>query len=362
MNSFVPDRSTNKNTLMSIRFPLLAPVLLACLVACDDKPAEKVRGAWGAPAKVVTAEVKLKPIVDEIQAIGTAGANESIEIQPRIASVIERVAFEEGQIVQKGDLLIELENSEIVAGLALARASLSESRSLYDRSKSLASTQAISASNLETLLAQVQVDEAQVEAARARLANTRILAPFAGRVGLRRVSPGGFVNNSTVITTLDDVSQIKLDFSVPETFLTVVTEGMQIKARSVVFPDRVFEGVVSSIDTRLDPVSRAVRIRAIIPNDDGGLKPGMFMTVDLQRDRGEVLVVPEQSIVPEGTMQYVYVVNDARAEKRAVSIKRRVPGFVIIGDGVNIGERVIAEGTGKVRDGSEVEEVGNADL
>lgn len=339
-------------------------LLMACalLASCSEGPAQNAREGRGSAPRVVTAPAELRPMVDEIQALGTARANESIDIQPRIASLVDRVAFEEGQMVQKGDLLVELENSEIVAGLALAEASLRESRSLYERSKSLASSQAISASNLETLLAQVQVDEAQVQAARARLANTRIRAPFAGRVGLRRVSPGSLVDSQDVITTLDDVRQIKLDFSVPETFLTVISVGMQILARSVVFPERVFEGTVTSIDTRLDPVSRAVQVRSIIANDDGGLKPGMFMTVDLQRDRGKVLVVPEQSIVPEGTAQFVFVVNDGVAEKRAITIARRIPGFVVIGDGLNEGERVVTEGTGKVRSGTQVEDISNADI
>jgi membrane fusion protein (multidrug efflux system) len=297
-------------------------------------------------------------MVDEIQALGTAHANESIEIRPRVSSLIERIMFEEGQLVHKGDLLVELENSEIVAGLALAEASLSESRSLYSRSRSLADTQAISVSTLEQLLAQVQVDEAQVEAAKARLSNTTIRAPFSGRIGLRRVSPGSFVSSSTIITTLDDVSTIKLDFSVPETFLTVLSQGMNIAAHSLVYPDRVFSGRVASIDTRLDPVTRAVQVRAIVPNEDGALKPGMFLSVDLQRDRGKQLLAPEQSIVPEGRNQYVYVVADGIAEKRAVQLGRRIPGFVVINSGLAAGEAIITEGTHKVRDGSQVEESG----
>lgn len=264
--------------------------------------------------------------------------------------------------MQAGDLLVELERSEIVAGLALAEANLTESRSVYERNKSLASTQAISVQNLEQLLAQVKVDEAQVEAARARLANSMIRAPFAGRVGLRRVSPGSFVNTSTTITTLDDVSRVKLDFSVPETYLTAVREDMSIVARSIVYPERAFTGVVASIDTRLDPVSRAVQVRAVIPNDDGALKPGMFMTVNLQRDEGDVLVVPEQAIVPEGSQQYVFVIADGVAEKRTVTIGRRIPGFVVISNGLAAGERVVAEGTGKVRHGAPVEDISDADL
>ncbi len=341
---------------------LLSVASAALLAACGGDEETQGRGAWGGngATRVVTAEVELQPLVDEIQALGTARANESVEIQPRISSLVETINFEEGQSVSAGQLLVELENNEILAGLALAEANLSESRSLYERNRTLSSSQAISVSNLEELLAEVQVNEAQVQAAQARLDNTLIRAPFDGRVGLRRVSPGSFVNSSTVITTLDDVSVIKLDFSVPEMFLTSVAEGMAIRAESVVYPDRVFEGTVISVDTRLDPVSRSVQARATIPNDDGELKPGMFMTVDLQRDRGEVLVAPEQAIVPEGTAQYVFVVVDGVVERRAVELGRRIPGFVVIAGGLTPGETVVTEGTGKVRDGSQVESVNSA--
>ncbi len=337
------------------RIVLIATACLLTLSACSKEQATERRGGFGAAPRVVTSLVDMQPLVDEIEALGTARANESVEIRPRIPSLVETIYFEEGQTVEQGDLLVELENSEIVAGLALAEASLSESRSLYNRSKSLASTQAISASNLEELLAQVKVDEAQVEAARARLQNTQIRAPFAGRVGLRRVSPGSFVSNQTVITTLDDVSKIKLDFSVPETFLTVVSEGMRIVAHSVVFADRDFEGTVSSVDTRIDPVSRSVQARALIPNDEGLLKPGMFLTVDLQRDEGDVLMAPEQAIVPEGTRQYVYVIKDGVAEKRNITLGKRIPGFVVVSAGLSPGEAVVTEGTQKIRDGMAVE-------
>ncbi len=339
-------------------FVVAATMLLS---ACESEAPESGAGGWaGRAARVVTATVELQPLVDEIEALGTANANESIEIRPRISSLVETIAFEEGQIVEAGDLLVGLERSEIVAGLAIAEATLSESKSLYDRSVSLESTQAISASNLEQLLAQVKVNEAQVMAARARLDNTYIRAPFRGRVGLRRVSPGSLVDTSTIITTLDDVGTIKLDFSVPETFVTSLSVNMSIEARSVVYPERIFEGRVQSIDTRLDPVSRSVRARAAIPNGDGLLKPGMFLTVDLQRDRGDVLVAPEQSIVPEGTRQFVFVVTDGIVEKRTVALGRRIPGYVVIREGLSPGESVVTEGTGKVRPGLEVETLDQA--
>jgi membrane fusion protein (multidrug efflux system) len=130
---------------------------------------------------------------------------------------------------------------------------------------------------------------------------------------------------------------------------------MNIVAHSLVFPEQDFNGTVASIDTRLDPVSRAVEVRAMIPNDDGLLKPGMFMTVDLQRDRGDVMMAPEQAIVPEGSRQYVYVVSDGVVEKRQVQLGRRIPGYVVIAEGLAAGESVVTEGTHKVRDGAQVE-------
>ena len=340
-----------------MNLPVVAVVAAIALSAgCEG---DAVTDTQNEPAitKVITHVAEPQRLLDEIQALGTARANESVEIRPRISSVVTRVAFTEGQLVRKGDLLVELENNEVRAGLAVAVAALSESRSTYNRSESLASTQAISASSLEQLRAAMQVNEAQVAAARARLENSVIRAPFTGHVGLRRVSPGGFVDTSTVITTLDDTDIIKLDFSIPETFLTVVANDMNIAAQSLVYPGRTFDGTVESIDTRLDPVARSVQVRAVLENPDGALKPGMFLTVDLQRDRGEVLVAPEEAIVPERDKQYVFQVVDGKAVKRRVTLGRRVPGLVEITGGISAGDLLITEGTHKVRDGSEVEVV-----
>lgn len=344
---------------MNSKSSFIAAGLLAgvsIVTACDEEPSGA--GGWsgpGAATKVIATVIQPERLVDEIEALGTAKANESIEIKPRISSVVTRVHFEEGQLVHAGELLVALENSEILAQLAVAEASLTESTSIYNRSKSLIDTQVISAADLEQLQAAMHVDMAEVAAAKARLAHTAIRAPFTGSVGLRRVSPGGYVDTSTIITTLDDTETIKLDFSIPETFLTVVAEGMIIAAKSLVYPDRDFAGKVMSVDTRLDPISRSVQVRAIMPNPDGALKPGMFLTVSLQRDRGEVLIAPEEAIVPEGGQQFVFLVEDGVAVKQAVTLGRRVPGSVEIVSGLSENDMIITEGTHKVRDGSPVE-------
>jgi len=178
-----------------------------------------------------------------------------------------------------------------------------------------------------------------------------VRAPFDGTLGLRRVSLGDLVGPDTVMTTLDDSNPIKLEFNVPETFLATVTRGMQISAESAVYPGRRFTGEVDSIDSRVDPVSRSVTIIARIPNGEGLLKPGMFLTVALEKERDNVLLVPEEALVPRQGRQFVYVVEDGRAVEREVELGGRVPGLAEIRQGIAPGELVITEGTQRVRDG-----------
>lgn len=332
-------------------------IALSGVFGCGDDAGPPAGGGrfGGGPVAVITEVVTPRELVDEVDAIGTVLADESVEVTSRMTSIVSRIAFREGQQIGRGELLVELENKEIRAELAVAEASLSESRSQYERARQLADTQAISASSLEELLAAMQVAEAEVQAARARLENTLIRAPFSGKVGLRRVSPGSLVNPGTVITTLDDLDPVKLEFSVPETFLGVLREDLTVSARSPALQDREFRGRIESIDTRLDPVSRSILVRAVLENQDELLKPGMFLTVALQMTRPDILMAPEQAIVPERGQHYVYVVaEEDRVARRLVELGQRVPGAVEIVSGLAAGERVITEGTQKVREGSQV--------
>ena len=182
-----------------------------------------------------------------------------------------------------------------------------------------------------------------------------IRAPFAGRLGLRRISVGSVVTPSTVITTLDDTSSIKLDFDVPEVFLARVSRDVAVIARSAAWPDIAFEGVVTSIDSRVDPVTRTVKVRSKIPNAEGRLRAGMFLTVVLLKEVTDALMVPEAAIIPDRSTQYVFVVAEGdTVEKRIVKTGRRRPGQVEILDGLLPGERVIVQGTQKARSGQPV--------
>lgn len=308
---------------------------------------------------VVTASVESVPLAVTIDALGTLRANEAVEITAKVGNQVTAVRFTEGQRVAAGQVLVELDGAQARADLAAAEAALTESRSAYSRSKDLFTRQALSQSQLEQIEATLRGNEARVESARARVADTVIRAPFAGRVGLRRVSVGTLVSPGDMITTLDDTNVMKLDFDVPEIHLAVLEQGLAVSALSAAWPDRRFEGRVRTVDSRVDPVSRSVTVRAELDNADGLLKPGMFMTVRLQREAAPALVVPEAAIVPERGKVYVFVVDDGRVIRREVATGRREPGRVELLAGAVAGERVIVEGTQKVRDGSIVTEAGS---
>jgi membrane fusion protein (multidrug efflux system) len=312
----------------------------------------------GAPGKsaaqavaVVTAHAAKKEFAHEVEALGTLRANESVDITAKVADRVAAIHFNEGQQVRKGDVLIELDNTEARADLAAAEAAASDSRSQYKRSQELFQTKALSEAQLDQLHATLLANEARVAAARSRLADRVITAPFNGRVGLRNVSLGGLVNPGGVITTLDDLSVVKLDFAVPEVFLSTLQPGLTLQARSSAYPDEFFAGRVASIATRVDPTTRAVTIRALIDNRDGRLRPGMFMTVKLVRQEGQALMLPEQAVVPENDQQFVYVIEDGRAHKREIKIGRRRPGEVEILEGLTADDGVVVDGTLNLRDG-----------
>jgi membrane fusion protein (multidrug efflux system) len=306
----------------------------------------------GEPPGVVVATSLVKPFPLSAEALGNARANEAVDIRSQITAAVTAIEFEEGQTVQRGEVLLRLESSEPLAELAAARAALVESDSQYRRSEELYRTRVVSESELEQVGAQRDADEAAVNAAQARLDQTVIRAPFSGQLGLRRVSVGSVVSPVTVITTLDDTSRIKLDFDVPEVFLARLQPGLTVTARSAAWPGESFTGRVASVDTRVDPVSRTVTVRALLPNESGRLRPGMFLTVTLLKEDVSALVVPEQAIVPERSQQFVFVVGDDNVvERREVRSGRRRPGEVEILAGLAAGERVITEGTQKVREG-----------
>ncbi len=336
----------------------MALLCLVSLAACGGpgSPRTATRGPSGSPPTSPVVNVRAERITpqrftEEFSALGTARANESIEVTSRTTSTVTRILFREGQRITAGELLIELDTRQERADVQLAEAQLRQTESQYRRSRTLAETRIVSESDIEQLAAQLEIARAQLAGAQARLDRLFIRAPFSGTIGLRKVSPGDLVGPDTQITTLDDTSIIRLEFSVPETFISELRAGMEVGARSGVYPDQVFRGKVVSIDSRVDPVTRAVAVIATIPNATGLLRPGMFLGVTLQKSRENVLLVPEESLVPREGRQFVFVVADGKASEREVIVGSRLPGLAEVREGIAADSLVITEGTQFVRDG-----------
>jgi membrane fusion protein (multidrug efflux system) len=306
---------------------------------------------------VVTAEVSPREWRDAIEALGTARANESVTLTAKVSETVRKVAFDSGEVVRAGDVIVDLSSGAQLAGLEEARAAFQEAERQLARGQELAQTKIISESQLDTQRATRDAARARMDVVRAQLADRVITAPFDGVLGLRQVSPGSLVTPGTPIATLDDVSVIKLDFQVPERFLAVLEPGQSVTAKSGTYPDREFDGVVKSVDSRVDPVTRSVTVRAEIPNPDRLLRPGMLMSVQVLLAAREALVVPEIAVVQVGTDSFVYRVKADRSVERAkVELGSRRAGEVEIRGGLAAGDRIVTEGTVKLREGAMVVE------
>lgn len=311
--------------------------------------------------KVVTGFVEQKEFADQIDVMGSARSNESITVTSKVTEIVARINFEDGQIVGHDDILVELTDDEQLADLDEARASFTEAEQQYERINDLVKRGAGTRSSLESAIAKRDQAKARMAAIEARMADRLIRAPFSGVLGLRLVSPGSLVKPGDVITTLDDISLIKFDFSVPEAYLGSLEIGSEIKARAIAFPDREFVGKVSAIDTRLDPQTRAIKVRAEVANEDGALKPGMLLTAELLGRVKTSMAISDEALVQRENQHFVYVLTETEkgliVERRVIIIGRRSLGLVEVLDGLSLGEEIVVEGTNTVSSGRRVERV-----
>ena len=314
-------------------------------------------GQGGPPAVVITTLVAEKNWGERVQAVGTARAKESIEIASRVSDKIYRVHFESGDSVRAGQVLISLQTGSDSGNLAVAQAQFKDADRQFIRGDQLAKEKLVSASQLDTLRSNRDAARARVQAAQATLSDRAIVAPFSGVLGLRQVSPGQLISTGTVITTLDDVSKIKVDFSLPEVQMASLRVNLAIEARSDAYPDRVFTGRVISVDSRVDIASRSIAAQAEIDNPDNTLRPGMLLEINVLQSQRSALVIPELALQQIGSESFVYRVTlDGNAEKAIVKPGSRSFGFVEIAQGLKAGDRIVVEGTSKLRPGQSVKE------
>ncbi|MCB1520588.1 MAG: efflux RND transporter periplasmic adaptor subunit [Hyphomicrobiaceae bacterium] len=308
------------------------------------------------PVPVVAMTVQKIAFRDRVEALGTLRANESVAITSVVADTVNVIRFEDGDRVEKGQVLVEMTTAEEKAIADEARSTLDEARSQFERSKSLTDRRLTPETVLDQRRRDFETARARVAAIDARLADRILKAPFAGRIGLRTVSTGALVSPGDVIARIEDDSVMKLDFSVPTTFLSALKVGLDIEARARGFDDQMFTGTVATIDNRVDEATRTIRVRALIPNPDRKLVPGLLMSIDLYKNPRMSLSVREEALVPIGPDTYVFVITPGKnvVERRRIETGARRPGIVEVIAGLEEGELVVTDGTVKLRPGAAV--------
>ncbi|HEY6868212.1 MAG TPA: efflux RND transporter periplasmic adaptor subunit, partial [Novosphingobium sp.] len=293
--------------------------------------------------------------VDAIEAIGTARANEQVTLAAVVTERVERVLFDDGMAVGRDQLLAVLTQAQETATLNGALAQEAQAAAQATRIKALFDQGFATQAQLDLQQANAANARASAAEARAAIGDRMIRAPFSGYVSLRTISPGAIVTSGTPLVTISDLSRIKLDFTVPETQLSGLRAGQAITATAPAFPGETFAGTVSSIDPAIDPNSRAVLVRAILPNPGARIKPGMLMSVSVRLAEREAAAVPEYAITGRGEDRFVFILTpDGKASRVPVKVGLRDAGLVEV-SGVPAGTRVIGEGVVKVADGMKVQ-------
>jgi len=324
-------------------------------VGISSQPVAVRANAPIAALPIETQPVRRMDVARSLEAVGTAQSNEAVTITAKANGTIERINFQEGQLVKAGTILVELEAGESNAKLAELRAARDATKLAYERAASLLDTKSVAQARVDDLAKAFEAAEARLRGEQAKFSDSVIRAPFSGRLGLRRVSLGALVRPGDSITTLDDTSVIKLEFEVPETALAGISIGNTVNAFATAIPGKKFQGNVATVNTRIDPATRSVRVRAQIPNTEDQIKPGMFMTVALGiGSTPNALVVPEEALLAQGGEQFVYVIREGRAARTKVVVGQRLPGQAQIIDGINADARVAVTGLQQLRDGMPV--------
>lgn len=326
-------------------------------------PRPAAGGPPGAPAKagppagvaVEASKVSVARLPQALTAVGSLRSDETVIVRPEIAGRVAQILFREGERVEKGSMLVKLDDSVQQADLDKARANLVLSRSKFERANGLLKQGFISSQARDEAENNLKVAQADVELMQARVSKASILAPFSGTIGLRQVSVGDYVKEGQDIVNLESLDPLKVDFRVPELALSQVKQGQTLQVTLDAIPDHAYDGRVYAINPLIDANGRSVVIRAQVSNRDGKLRPGMFARVRLfTSEAKDSTLVPEEALFPVGEDKYVYRVVDGKALRQKVEIGQRREGKVEILSGLGAEDIVVTAGHLKIRDGAAV--------
>jgi membrane fusion protein (multidrug efflux system) len=333
-------------------------ICLACIPTSSGLTQENQMDKKQRPVKVETAAVDFRKIENAIEAVGTSKASRSVDLMTVSNGVISSITFEDGQQVTEGAVLIKLDDDVQRADLAEAEAKLKEAKQSLLRSQSLQKKNAIAASMVDKIISEVEIARAERDRALRYLKDRTMLAPFAGRIGFSDIAVGAHLKANEPIAILDDLSKVEVEFSLPENLYGRVHLDTTVQASAAAFTGQVFKANIVSIDTRIDSISRSFKLRASIDNEQGYLPAGMFMHLTLVLDTSEVLSIPEEAVMVDGTQTHVFLVvrENQTVRKQSIKLGKRSFGWVEVISGLEKGDRVIIRGLQKVKSGSFISE------
>lgn len=305
------------------------------------------------PRIAVEAEpAKEGSITQKITSVGTLVANQFVAIKPEVHGLITKVHFKSGTEVPQGALLVEIDATDYKAALKQAEAKLKNARSLYERINSLHEKKYIPAKTYDDTLSQLHQAEAEYDVQKKRVERTIIRAPFEGVLGLHDVGIGTFVSEQKEILTIVDIEPLKIDFTIPASYIQKVKIGQNIEVVVDGFPDRTFTAIIEAIDSRVDSAAHSLTIRALIPNKDRTLKPGLFARVNVVVGAKEnAVLVPESAVDGNGESEWVFKIVNDKANKVTIQSGAHENNQVEITHGIRPGEMIITAGQVKIRSG-----------
>ncbi|MGK0249256.1 MAG: membrane fusion protein (multidrug efflux system), partial [Oleispira sp.] len=305
--------------------------------------------------QVVLFEVKQSEIIESLEALGSVRAAESVILTVSVTEKVSEIVFKQGQLVKKGQVLLTLANDEELAQFNVANIELAVQKREYKRIESLVKQKSVSGSELDRLQSSIDTARARIAQVEATLRDRVIKAPFDGLLGLRNVSVGALLSPGDQITTLDSVANLEMDFDLAEIYLPHINVGQTINALSIAYPELKFKGKIVTLDSRINPNTRSIKVRASIQNEDALLRPGMLLTLDLIDQQRVTKMLPEESVFMRANKHLVYKVSpEMIVSEQAIEIGIRQNGQVEVLSGLEVGDNIVLQGLLKVKTGSKV--------
>lgn len=336
---------------------IILSVLSLSILAASPVVMAKRKGP--SSVTVVTEQVQIHHVSQSLSLVGKLEADQSVVISPEVSGKVEAIAIQANQHVDKGQILIRLNDDKAKASVAEALAYLKDELRKLKEFERLVKRNAITQTEIDAQKTSVDIAQARLDAANANLNDLHITAPFSGTIGFIDFSLGKMVSAGSELVTLDDLSVMKLDLQVPERYLSQLSKGMVVTAKTAAWPDILFKGEVVGVDSRINQETLNLRVRIHFTNPKQQLKPGMLVAADMDFPAIEAPIIPVQALEYSGTKRFVYVVGEENKAKRTeVILGARVDNLVVIEKGLSIGDKIVVQGIVNMRDGVVVSEIG----